>query len=149
MGTVLEIAIFSERVDETIIQKIFSKVEDFEKKYSRFIKWNYLSKLNEEKEAEIDEDFLTIINISKKVHELTKWYFDITVLPFLENIWYGIEEKKLENNIWMKNILIENGKIVLKNNVSIEIWWIGKWYMIDVIYDILREKYNDFIINII
>lgn len=147
LGTVLEIRIFDEDVNNFHLENIFQIIKNFENKYSRFQKWNYLWKLNQEKKALIDNDFQTILNIAKKVNELSKWYFDITILPFLENIWYGIAEKNLEENFGMQNILVENGKIFLKNNVQIEIWWIGKWYMVDVIFDNLKQNYNHFIIN--
>ena len=64
--------------------------------------------LNKNKKSSIDSEFLSIINLSKKVSDLTDWYFDITILPIIENIWYWIFKKKLEENIWYKNIEIDN-----------------------------------------
>ena len=145
--TVLEIWIYDEEIDENDLENIFEIVQNFENKYSRFKKWNYLWKLNKDKSAEIDEDLQTIINIAKKANELSKWHFDLTILPYLEEIWYWIYEKNLEKNIWMENIFIENWKIFLKNNVCIEVWWIWKGYMVDVIFNNLKEKYKNFVIN--
>ena len=145
--TVLEIWIYDEKIDENDLENIFEIVQNFENKYSRFKKWNYLWKLNKYKSAEIDEDLKTIINIAKKANELSKWHFDLTILPYLEEIWYWIYEKNLEKNIWMENIFIKNWKIFLKNNVCIEVWWIWKGYMVDVIFNNLKEKYKNFVIN--
>lgn len=86
--TVLEIWIYDEEIDENDLENIFEIVQNFENKYSRFKKWNYLWKLNKYKSAEIDEDLKTIINIAKKANELSKWHFDLTILPYLEEIWY-------------------------------------------------------------
>lgn len=147
LWTILEIWIKAQNIDENDLKNIFEIVKNFENKYSRFIKWNYLYKLNKDKQAKIDEDFKAIINIAKFANQISKWHFDITVLPFLENIWYGISTEKLEENIWIENVYIEGEKIFLKNNVSIEIWWIWKWYLIDVIFENLKNKYKDFIIN--
>ena len=145
--TVLEIWIYDEEIDENDLENIFEIVQNFENKYSRFKKWNYLWKLNKDKSAEIDEDLQTIINIAKKANELSKWHFDLTILPYLEEIWYWIYEENLEKNIWMENIFIENWKIFLKNNVCIEVWWIWKGYMVDVIFNNLKEKYKNFVVN--
>lgn len=147
LWTILEIWIYDEKIEKKHIENIYKIVEIFENKYSRFKKWNYLWELNKNKTAEINEDFKTILNIAKKANELSKWYFDITVLPFLENIWYWISEKKITENFWMENIIIKENKIYLENNVQIEIWWIWKWYMVDVIFDNLKKNYNNFIIN--
>lgn len=147
LWTFLEIEIYDKEINNYDLENIFKIIENFENKYSRFKKWNYLWNLNEKKEAEIDEDFKTIINISKKINELSKWYFDITLLPFLENIWYGIQNEEIIENFGMDNIYIENWKIFLKNNIQIEIWWVWKWYIVDVIFDILKKKYKNFIIN--
>ncbi|RAL57735.1 hypothetical protein BLD25_00035 [Candidatus Gracilibacteria bacterium GN02-872] len=146
-GTVLEIGIYDEKIDENDLENIFEIVQNFENKYSRFKKGNYLWKLNKYKSAEIDEDLQTIINIAKKANELSKGHFDLTILPYLEEIGYGIYEENLEKNIGMENIFIENGKIFLKNNVCIEVGGIGKGYMVDVIFNNLKEKYKNFVIN--
>lgn len=145
--TILEIWIFDEKIDEKHLENIYEIIKNFENKYSRFEKWNYLYNLNQNKKAEIDDDLKTIINIAKKANELSYGYFDITVLPFLENIWYWISKNKMQENFWMENIFIENDKIFLKNNVNIEIWWIWKGYMVDVIFEKLSENYENFIIN--
>ena len=126
LWTILEIAIFDDFVDDNDLENIFKLTKNFEEKYSRFKVWNYLWNLNKQKKAKIDDDFKTILNIAKKANELSKGHFDITILPFLENIWYWISTEKLEEKVWMENIFIENDEIILKNDVSIEIWWIWK-----------------------
>lgn len=147
LWTILEIAIFDDFVDDNDLENIFKLTKNFEEKYSRFKIWNYLWNLNKQKKAKIDDDFKTILNIAKKANELSKGHFDITILPFLENIWYWISTEKLEEKVWMENIFIENDEIILKNDVSIEIWWIWKGYMVDVIFNNLKEKYKNFVIN--
>ena len=147
LWTILEIWVQDEITNENIFSEIFEMVKIFEEKYSRFKKWNYLYNLNILKEAKIDTDLETMINISKKVNEISNWYFDITLLPFLENNWYGIFEEKLKTNFWMQNIILENKKIILKNNIMIDLGWIWKWYLIDVIFDNLKKYYNNFVIN--
>jgi len=143
----LDITINSENIDTELIENCFIQAQNFEDKYSRFIKWNYLYNLNMKKSSQIDWELFSILELCKKVSIITSWYFDITILPFLENIGYWIEEKKLEYNYWYKNIEIENNNIYLKNWVSIELWAVGKWYIIDKIYTILDKKFDNYIIN--
>jgi thiamine biosynthesis lipoprotein len=78
---------------------------------------------------------------------VTNWYFDITVLPFLENFWYGIEKEKLDQNFWMENIEIIDNNIILRNQVKIDLWSIWKWYLVDYIYHILKNRMDNFTID--
>lgn len=143
----LQITINSENINIKDIDNCFFETQEFEKKYSRFIKWNYLDKLNTNKSSQVTWELLSIVELSKKVSELTDWYFDITVLPLLENIWYWINNQEMEENIWYKNIEIIWENIFLKNWVSIDFWSVWKWYMVDKIFNILDPIYDNFIID--
>jgi len=143
----LTLTINSKNIDEDIIGNCFQETKDFEEKYSRFIKWNYLDNLNKNKSSQATWELLSLIKLSKKVSDLTDWYFDITILPLLENIWYWKSEEILEENIWHKNIDILWDKIILQNWVSIDLWAVWKWFMIDKIFNILNPIYDDFIID--
>lgn len=134
-------------IDNDFIKNCFDEVKIFENKYSRFIKWNLLYNLNKTKSSQLNWELLAMINLSNRVSELTDWYFDITVLPFLENIWYGIEKETLEQNYGYKNIKIIGEEIRLENEVSIDLWAVGKWYVVDTLYKKLDKKYENFIIN--
>ena len=142
----LDITINSENTDEELIETCFLQAQNFENKYSRFIKWNYLYNLNKKKSSQIDWELFSIINLCKKVSDLTDWYFDITIIPFLENIGYGIEDIFIDENIGYKNIEIKDDIIYLKNEVSIDLWSVWKWYIIDKIFTTLDKKYDNFII---
>ncbi|MDD3144827.1 MAG: FAD:protein FMN transferase [Candidatus Gracilibacteria bacterium] len=146
-GSRLDITIRSDIKVDDIIENCFLQAENFENKYSRFIKGNYLYKLNKEKSSQIDGELFSILELCKKVSELTSGYFDITILPFLENAGYGIENKIIDENIGYKNIEINDNYIFLKNGVSIDLGSVGKGYIIDKIYNILDKSFDEFIIN--
>lgn len=146
--SILDIKILTDwKIDEQIIKNCFLEAENFENKYSRFIKNNFLYNLNKTKSSQLNWELLAMVNLSNKLSEITNWYFDITILPFLENNWYGIEENKLELNYGYKNIEIQNDIINLKKWVSIDLWAVWKWYIIDKMYNILDKYYDQFIIN--
>ncbi len=129
------------------VEECFEITRSFEQKYSRFISWNYLDSLNQDGKAQLDDELYSMINLALKVSEMTQWYFDITLLPILENAWYWVSKSKLEENIWYKNIVLSRDTIELKNNVKIDLWSIGKGYMIDKIFKYLDKKYDNFIID--
>lgn len=148
-GTVLEILILDDlKEKDDITTKISDFLDEFENKYSRFKKWNYLYNLNKNKFWICDENLKTMLNLANKINKITNWNFDITLNPLLENAWYGIFEEKLnEKNIWQENIKIFWNLIKLENNINIDLGWIGKWYAIDVIFDIVKKYSNNFIVN--
>lgn len=146
-GSRLDITINDKDIDASDIELCFSIMSDFEKKYSRFIKDNFLYKLNHSKSSPINDELFQMINICQKLSELTHGNFDITVLPLLENAWYWIHKNKLIEDIGYKNIILEKDYIELKNNISIDLWSIWKGYIVDRIYNLLSERYVDFIVN--
>jgi len=117
--SLLEITVFWEENLDSVMTESFSLLDDFEKKYSRFVEWNILSKINTHKSAQVSNEIKSLISLCNKVSGLTEGYFDITILPLLENSGYGISEKKVIESIWYKNIVLEWNNLILKNNVSI------------------------------
>lgn len=146
-GSRLEILIHSEWEFSDLIQECFDITEQFEIKYSRFIEWNYLSKLNTNKQSIMDSELESILKLCLKVSDITNGYFDITIQPTLENAWYWISNNKLKENIWYKNIVIQNNKVILNNWVSLDLWSVWKWYIVDKIYNVLSKKIDRFSIN--
>jgi thiamine biosynthesis lipoprotein len=73
----------------------------------------------------------------------------------LKNIWYAedfrkwIFDKKEElQDIDIEKISVNQNKIKLWKNQNIDLWWIVKWYAVDLVSEYLKEKwYIDFIIN--
>lgn len=130
-----------------LIEKCFQTVQTFEDTYSRFKKGNFLDMLNTHKSSEISSELLSILKLSLKVSQITGGYFDITLRPVLENAWYGVEEGKLEESVGYKNIVIDGNTVELKNGVSIDIWAVGKGYMVDAVYNMLDPHVESFVVN--
>lgn len=143
----LIIDIKDNKVDNNIIDLCFKNTEIFENTYSRFIKGNFLYNLNKYKKSDIDWDFYTMVNLAINTSKLTEWYFDITIWPILEQMWYWKKNVFSYNNIWYKNILLTKSNIILNNNISIDLWSLWKWYILDKINSILSKYYNNYIIN--
>ena len=68
-------------LDENLINDIYLLLDNFEKKYSRFIKWNFLYNLNKSWKSSIDDEFKTIFRVCKFLNSSSNWYFDIKAIP--------------------------------------------------------------------
>ena len=147
LWTSLMIEIGDKNIEKADFDICFSLVEDFENKYSRFKKDSLLSNINKLKQFHIDDELKSMLTLCNKVSDLTDGYFDITLQPILENMWYGIEEVQLEEQIWYKNIQLSGNTLRLKNWVSIDLGAVGKWYILDIVYNHLDKRYSEFVLN--
>lgn len=146
-GSRLDIVISSPWDYSKLVEKCFNMADSFEQKYSRFIDGNFLSYLNSQKEAHVDKEFMSLIKLSLQVSKITQGHFDITLLPLLENKWYGIHDGAMWEDIWYENIVLTETNIELKDNISIDIWAVWKGYMVDKIYNTLSPQIEEFVVN--
>lgn len=145
--SILNISIYENNFQKSVIDECFQMVDDFEAKYSRFIHGNTLHNINIHKSATLPKEIISLLQLCLKVSKLTHGCFDITVQPVLENSGYGIEKWVLKENIWYQNIEINNNLVTLHNDVNIEFGSFGKWYIVDLLYNILLKHSQNFIIN--
>lgn len=145
-GSTLSISSKS-KIPENVITSCFALGNEFESKYSRFISWNILDTLNTQKTLKGNKELISIIQLSLRLSEMSNGYFDITILPMLENLWYGKCKEKVEESIGYENIIIEWDTITLKNNVNIDIWSVWKGYMVDTIYNIVEKYVPELIVD--
>lgn len=89
--------------------------------YSRFIKENFLWKLNETGKAPLNPELKSLIKLSQKIYQDTDGYFDITLLPLLENAGYGIYKEKLPEILGSKNVILTETEIQLTHGVKIDL----------------------------
>ena len=145
-GSRLEI-ILSHDSNDSGISESFSIVEDFEKKYSRFKQGNVLTKINNKKQAVLDPEISSLLHLCLKVSKLTQGSFDITLLPVLENLGYGIATHKTQENIGYQHIHLDGNQLTLSNDISIEFWSFWKWYMLDLVHAILWRYHSEYMIS--
>jgi len=102
--TILTLSLPSGAEKDSVISEAFSYVDEFESKYSRFIPGNLLDTINTNKHFTLDPEISSLIRLSLKISQITQWYYDITLLPFLENLGYGIKDQHVAMNYGYKNI---------------------------------------------
>lgn len=129
IGTKWWINIF-DSVQEDKASKLNTEIElianDFESKYSRFIKSSLISRINNgENLKDIPIDLQNMFNIAEKVKKITDGHFNINIGGTLENLGYNSDYSFVET---------EN------NTNRIDLGGIGKGYLIDKIKDYLLEN---------
>lgn len=147
LGSRLEITFFEVIENDSVVTESFSLIDDFEKKYSRFIEGNILSAMNTQKKYTLEPEIVALVRLCIKVSEMTQGSFDITLLPLLENTGYGIREEKMNESFGYKNIDLKENILTLHNEVQIEFGSCGKWYLLDLVYNTLRKYYTHFVLN--
>ncbi|USN57859.1 MAG: FAD:protein FMN transferase [Candidatus Peribacteria bacterium] len=106
LGSVLHIQTPTE-IRDVLKTSLISKISDFEQKYSRFISNNYLAQLNASGEGNIDNEFLLLFDACFQAYHNSLGHFDITLLPLLENMGYGVALQKMEEKIGMDHIKVQ------------------------------------------
>lgn len=136
--TLFKLTILDENKIENIENKINKLFNYFELTFSRFDKKSEISLLNKKKRADLSSLFLKLLNKTIELNYFTNWYFN----PFIEveNIWYS--SKKI-NLTWKKEVQFNNNfninwnKIELNWDSILDLWWIWKWFFVDLISDFL------------
>lgn len=145
IGTHLTLLIDTQDDCTYIFQGIGNHLRDFEQKYSRFIEWNWLYNLNNSRRAILDSDGKNMLSFMLNVARNTDGYFDPTVGKRLTELGYGVQWK-MKNEQWImlgkkfgnyKDIEISWDEVILHGDILLEFGWVGKWYLIDVIKDMI------------
>ena len=163
MWTEIEIILnddFKNKIEiENDIEECFNIFSSFEKEFSRFDDNSDLSKLNKNRILEVSDNFVKVLKISREVYKITDWYFN--PLINISSIWYDKSFEKIplsqdflqgnkgeNNNFNFVEIEIIWNKVIMQENQNLDLWWIVKWFSVDIVKDFLKQKwYKDFIIN--
>jgi FAD:protein FMN transferase len=161
MGTSLTITFFSydQKKAKSLINQCYDLASTLENKVSVRINNSVISKLNKEKDLIIDDDFVyNLIVEALKYSKETNGTFDPSLYNLI-SLW-GFDTDKINRvpteaeisstlqSTGYKNIFIENNRVILKNNVSLDLGGIAKGKIISEIRNLLNNnKITDFIIN--
>lgn len=139
--------------EDTIWTIIVDLLNDFQQKYSRFDSQSILSQLNQKRILHSDDAVLVdMIRHWEQAQILTNGLFSLFVWSHLENLWYNanydfVPTKKL-SDISQSKIIIDNHIIQLVWDWNLDLGWLWKWYVIDVIKNqFIKEWITSFLIN--
>ena len=141
---------FSEKFSE-----IIAFLDAFDDKYSRFKKDNWLYTLNQSGQNLLDEHTEKMIFFMQKIARETDGYFDPTIGKRLSELGYGNSDfffspKKFSHQDLEKILTISENIVFIKKWFELEFGGLGKWYLIDWIFDFLQKNLPenvDFLIN--
>lgn len=140
--THLNLSIDTPHSCEELFEKIRIRLTNFEEKFSRFIEGNWLDTLNLNRTWELDEDGKIMLSTALDVARMTDGYFDPTVWTRLSSLGYGkIQDRN--HNIGYTHIRVDGDIVTLGWDVILEFWWVGKWYLLDV----LRAGVDDYFLS--
>lgn len=146
------------------VENAYKQFDLVVKKYSRFSETSELTKLNNinGKKFKCSEEFYKLIKYSIEIATLTDGKFDPTIIDILESYGYTKGSKikdKIDSNKNLQELISsrpsyteikffdKSKEIQLANNQGIDLGAIGKGYAIDLAFQVLRDKFDNFLIN--
>jgi len=162
LSTEVYIFISSNQQDVTDdLNLVVALINDFEKKFSRFIPNNELDVLNNSVDLTVTDELLDILTTAKNYYKKTNKLFDPTIYNALISEGYILSKDNNyydPNSTLCKNLdkrsnfdlvkFIPNNRILKPRELKIDLGGIGKGYLVDKIVEILKSKYPDFCISL-
>jgi thiamine biosynthesis lipoprotein len=155
-GTVYHVSYQHERNLQKEIEAEMQKVDDA---LSTFNKNSIISKVNENKQVELNDMFVDIFNLAQDISKDTDGAFDITVAPMVNAWGFGFKEgtpptkhviDSLKTFVGYEKVELKDEKIVKKDpRMMLDCSAIAKGYGVDVVADYLKKQgIKNFIVEI-
>ncbi|MDA3855326.1 MAG: FAD:protein FMN transferase [Candidatus Woesearchaeota archaeon] len=142
MGGNVSIEINNSENDKKVIEYGFFEMQKLINKFNFFDDESMLSKLNLNKDIENDSEFKFILEKGMEFYSKTNGLF---------NIFLGKDIRDRKTNSKVKEglnldidsiIIFENGKIKLNSDIELDLGGFVKGYIIDVILNLIKKKYD-------
>ena len=169
MNSRVTVTVASNHSQEFVRQIVEQALKSFDhviNNFSRFTKTSELSILNSNsgKKVKVSNELFALIQHAIQLSKLTNYKFDPTVIDILEAYGYDnsynivdplnseVQQKiqqLMRNRPHVKDIELDEHKhsIKLAPNQRIDLGGIGKGYAIDLVYNKLSEKFDNYMIN--
>ena len=158
-GTTFSIKFFENGEGQKFKQGIDSIFRAINYTASTYDKNSIITKVNENQNVELNEDFIKIFNKSIEVSDSTNGCFDITVGDLVRCWGFGIKTQKMPTDfqvdslrkfVGYKNISIIDGKVVKKYpEIKIDFNAIAQGYTVDLVAEyFIRNGCNNFIVEV-
>lgn len=155
-GTSYNITYESDKALETEIKAVFDSVDY---SLSPFNKESIITAVNENRPVEVNDYFIEVFTLAKKVHKATDGAFDITVAP-LVNVWgFGFKEghfptdsevDSLRQIIGLDKVRLEGRNIVKDDpRIMLDCSAIAKGYAVDKVGEMLvRNGVKNYLVEV-
>ena len=145
MGTFVTISL--DEQNKNYIEDGFNIVNDVELSLSSYNPEATIYKLNKNKTVSLDTHTYESLLLSKKYHEQTNGYFDITIGSITKDLYkFGEAEmipikSKLENAIVdFKGLSFTNKEAFILKNMKVDLGGMGKGFAVDEVYKYFKAK---------
>ncbi len=137
-------------------------INSFEQEFSRFLPTSTLSHLNRWEKVTLSRSFIDLLARTQEVTTQINWAFH----PFVSvrSVGYGTSFDKnfvptqLPTEKTHETLSLDLSKYISLDSATsiaslqpwyfLDLWWIGKWYLVDLLKTFLQNKwYRNFIIN--
>ncbi len=146
-GTVYKVTYQSDKNLKNDIDKALKEVDET---FSTYNKNSIISKINENEDVTVSDEFIKVYNIAQKIYKETNGAYDITVAP-LVNAWgFGFKNSDKVDSCTIDSILkfvgndkvfIENGKVIKKDKrTMLDFSSIAKGYGVDAVGKALEKQ---------
>lgn len=145
MGTYVSISLDDK--DKNYIENGFDIVRDIDLSISSFNENAQIYKLNRNKRANINKYTYEALELSKKYHEISDGYFDISVGVITKDI-YSFGDKdilpkisELENaTVNFHGLLFNQKKAYIAKDIKLDLGGMGKGFAVDKVVQYLKDK---------
>jgi len=153
MGTDITITLFWDwdyTQDANIVFDLFYALE---LEFSRFLGDSSLSLLNIQRSLTVSDRFIDVIKKCKTLYTKTGGYFNplVSVAQLGYSKSFDLKEFKQENikiNLDFDHVHIDGNTVSLARDQFLDLWWIVKWYALDLAKNYLESKwYQNYIID--
>ena len=139
---------------DTIFSALWSQINFFEQKFSRFLPRSELTKFNHQagKSVKLDSEFIQLLKLVKSMSEQSGGIFNPFVLPALCRAGYcgswagpdgpdeGIDYAGLQQFTGYNQLAISGNLAKIPRNTAIDLGGIGKGYLLDQLSADLEKK---------
>lgn len=154
-GTTFHIVYKSEKKLNSEIDSLLQHVLDV---FSIYDSESMVSRVNNGKTTDVDDEFVSLMNLSKRIHDETNGAFDVTVGQVVNAFGFGTSDTldvdsllidSLMQYVGFEKISIEGKKLFKNNNVKIDLNAIAQGYTSDVVAEYFDKiGLNNYLIEI-
>ncbi|MDA9356855.1 FAD:protein FMN transferase [Flavobacteriaceae bacterium] len=152
-GTSYTIVYFSQ--DELQLKvKVDSLFNAIDMSMSTYNSNSLISKINNNKDVELDNHFKFVFNVSKNIYRNTNGYFDPSIGPLVNHLDFGpktnnISADRLMNLVGLNKFKIAENKLIRPFNSFLDFNAIAKGYSVDVISGFLSlNNITNFLVEV-
>lgn len=151
---VLTLIVKKENEAEVVFRLLWSKINQFEKRFSRFLPDSELTMVNQAsgKQVSVSKQFIDLAKVSLKLSKQTKGLYNPFVLPALQdagyvgswpnvnNVTVGLDYSNRDLFTSATSLKVNANSVKIPANSALDFGGIGKGYLLDQLAEFLDDR---------